>query len=264
MNENAALRSVESKALVSERANEGAEWSCTVVVPVRNEAGNVGELLDRIPIFGRSLEVILVEGGSSDDTWNVVLQESKKMRPFLVQAIKQQGRGKRQALIDAASACRGDLLFILDGDLSVDPEVLSAFYRIIQAGEARFLLGTRFRVRMEPNAMRLFNYFGNRGFALLWSWLLKTPVSDSLCGTKVFFRDDFFGGAYNLELVDDPFGDFSLLLGAALLELKTKEVPVCYRARRYGKTNIRRWRDGWILFRFVLTSAQLLRARRRP
>ena len=249
----------DSSLSIAESPLRTPEYSCTVIVPVRNEAGNLTTLLDRIPVFGHSLEVVLVEGGSSDETWELALRESKKKRRFSVRAMQQSGVGKRNALIESIAVCQGELVLILDGDLSVDPEALIEFYRIIQMGRSRFLMGTRFRCPMEAAAMPFLNNLANQFFAMCWRRLLKRPVSDVLCGTKVFFRRDFMPGNYDLKMVDEPFGDFSLLLGMAILDLPGEEVPVWYRARRYGKTNISRWRDGAILLLFVLKSAKILR-----
>ncbi len=148
-------------------------------------------------------------------------------------------------------AAAGDILMILDSDLSVDPEDLPKFYRALVEGKAELVNGSRLVYRMEEQAMRVLNLLGNKFFSLAFTWLLEQRIRDTLCGTKALFRRDYerivahraFFGDF------DPFGDFDLLFGAARLNLRIAEVPVRYRERTYGTTKIRRWRHGWLLLR---------------
>ena len=237
-----------TEVLVLRKIPSTRDRSCSIIVPARNEAGNLPELLDRIPHFGTSQEIILIEGGSTDETRQVADRESKARPQQKIRVLAQKGSGKGSAVREALRACRGELVFILDADLSVDPEALPNFYASITQDDVDFINGDRMTLPMEKGAMRWLNYCGNQCFAYLINLQLGRHLSDTLCGTKVFHREDF--RTQNDGLPDiDPFGDFSLLLGTRSRHLRIKEVSVTYRARKYGKTNIQRWRDGLRLLR---------------
>ncbi len=150
---------------------------------------------------------------------------------------------------------------ILDADLTVAPEDLQKFYEALVIGRGEFVNGVRLVYPMEEEAMRFFNLLGNKFFSSLFSWLLGQKVKDTLCGTKVLWRRDYERIAANRAYFGDfdPFGDFDLLFGAAKLGLKIVEMPVRYRERVYGHTQIRRWRHGWLLLCMSLIGARKLR-----
>ena len=236
---------------IARRNSSSRNRSCSIIIPARNEAGNIPELLDRLPRFGTTQEVLIIEGGSSDKTLEVAHQEVASRPEQEIKVLEQTEQGKGSAVRQALKACRGELVFILDADLSVSPEILPVSYRAICSQEADFINGNRFAHRMEDGAMRPLNWLGNRFFAVLMSLQLGLKLSDTLCGTKVFYRDDFCGQEDDLTR-HDPFGDFSLLIGAAHRYLAIKELPVHYHARTYGRTNIRRWRDGLTLLGIMI------------
>ena len=236
---------------IARRRSLSPNRSCSIIIPARNEAGNIAELLDRLPRFGATQEVLIIEGGSSDNTLEVARREAKSRPEQEIKVLEQTEQGKGSAVRQALMACRGELVFILDADLSVDPEILPAFYRAICGQEADFINGNRFAHRMENAAMRPLNWVGNRVFAALMSLQLGIKLSDTLCGTKVFYREDFVNQSDGLPKLD-PFGDFSLLIGAATRPIRIAELPIQYRARKYGNTNIRRWRDGYTLLRIMV------------
>lgn len=228
--------------------------SCSVVVPVRNESGNLRAALARIPVLGARTEVIFVEGHSRDDTWEVLQREVAAYRgPHLVQALQQPGQGKWDAVRAGFAAARGEVLAIQDGDLTAPPEELPKFYAALELGAAEFVNGSRLVYPMEQGAMRFLNFLGNKFFALALTYVLGQPVKDSLCGTKMLLRSDYERLLRRIaELGDfDPFGDFNLLFGAALLDLRIRDLPVRYRDRTYGATNISRFAHGWLLLRMT-------------
>src|SRR6266480_3677031 len=110
---------------------------------------------------------------------------------------------------------------------------------------------------MDPRAMRFLNLLGNRVFGLLLSVLIGQSIKDTLCGTKVFWREDYDRLAANRAYFGDfdPYGDFDLIFGAAKLNLSIVEIPVRYRERTYGAPNIRRFADGWLLLRMSTRAA---------
>ena len=227
--------------------------STTVVVPCRNEKGNVENAVKRIPDFCNDIEIIFVEGGSKDGTFDEInrvidLYPNKDIKVF-----QQEGQGKGDAVRKGFSNARGEVLMILDADLTVPPEDLTKFYNAIASGKGEFINGTRLVYPMENEAMRYLNYIGNRVFALLFTWLLNQRITDTLCGTKVLTKESYDEIAKNKDYFGDfdPFGDFDIIFGAMKNNLKCVEVPIRYRAREYGETQINRFKHGILLFKMV-------------
>lgn len=235
--------------------------SCSIVVPIRNEAGSIQKALERIPVLGKATEVIFVEGGSRDNTWEAVQRLAREYSgPLQVAHYQQPGRGKWDAVAYGFSKARGDVLVIHDGDMTVPPEALTQFYEALASGLAEMVNGSRLVYPMEGKAMPFLNMLVNKAFALLLSFVLRQPIKDSLCGTKMLLRTDYerilkerpyFGDI-------DPFGDFTLLFGAARIPLKIRDVPIRYKDRIYGQTNIAYFQNGWLLLRLVLVGLRRL------
>ena len=235
--------------------------SVSVVVPARNEAKNLELLLDRLPDFQAETELILIEGGSSDDTWKVIERLAARPGRVAVRALRQSGHGKGDAVREGFAAARGELLMILDADLSVPPEELTKFYQALADGHAELANGVRLVYPMEAGAMRWLNMCANKFFSLAFTWLLGQPIKDTLCGTKAVSRCDYRTIAANRAAFGDfdPFGDFDLLFGAARMNLKIADLPIRYRERRYGRSNIRRWRHGILLLRMLMFAARKIK-----
>lgn len=229
----------------------------SVVIPARNEAGHVKQLFRRIPEMGRRTELIFVEGNSTDDTFQAISREILEWPSKKAKLFKQSGAGKGDAVRMGFEQAVGDILMILDADLTVPPEDLKHFYDAIVARKGEFINGVRLVYPMEREAMRFFNLLGNKFFGQTFSWLLGQPIRDTLCGTKVLWKSDYALIAANRGYFGnlDPFGDFDLLFGAAKLKLKIIDLPIRYRERKYGVTNIRRWSHGWLLLRMALLAA---------
>lgn len=241
--------------------------TCSVIVPARNEAGNIRPALERILVMGAGTEVIFVEGNSKDDTWDTILREVAAYDgPLQVRAMKQPGKGKWDAVFTGFAAATGDVLVIQDADLTAPPEDLPKFFAAIETGAAEFANGSRLVYPMESRAMRFLNLLGNKFFAMTLSFVLGQPVKDSLCGTKMLLRADYERVLRRIAPFGDfdPFGDFNLLYGSALLGLKIRDVPVRYKDRTYGETNISRFRHGWILLKMTWFGARKLRCFPQP
>jgi glycosyltransferase involved in cell wall biosynthesis len=231
-----------------------------VICPCRNEQGNIEQVVRRLPALGSHTELIFVEGHSRDDTLAechrvVAANPDRDIRVFV-----QSGKGKADAVRLGFSHARGDLLMILDADLSVAPEDLRQFYDAIVAHVGDFAMGSRLVYTMDPKAMRFLNLVGNRFFGALLSLLIGQPIKDSLCGTKVIWRDDYMRlAAGHAHFGDfDPYGDFDLIFGAAKLNLRIVEIPVRYRERTYGAPNINRFADGRLLLKMSARAASRL------
>lgn len=227
----------------------------SAVIPARNERGNIAAAIERLRGFDSPLEVLFVEGGSSDGTWEEIESVARQPSPpFPIRALRQDGTGKANAVLTGFAEARGELLTILDADLTVPPEDLVRFRDAWVRGTAEFVNGSRLLYPMEREAMRPLNLAGNAFFARMLSIVLGLPISDSLCGTKLLSRRDWERiRAWNRDFGKfDPFGDFELLFGAANLAFSFVNLPVRYRARTYGETNISRFRDGFLLLRMTL------------
>ncbi|HUN22484.1 MAG TPA: bifunctional class I SAM-dependent methyltransferase/glycosyltransferase family 2 protein [Anaerolineales bacterium] len=233
----------------------------SVIVPARNEAGNIQAVFDRLPRMGDKTELVFVEGNSSDNTWQVIQELIAQHPEWACQAHKQPGKGKGDAVRVGFQNATGDILMILDADLTVAPETLPQFFNAIVQGKGEFINGVRLVYPMEEKAMRFFNLLGNHFFSFAFSWLLGQSIRDTLCGTKVLWKRDYLQIAENRTYFGnfDPFGDFDLLFGAARQHLKIIDLPVRYRERTYGTTNISRWRDGSLLLRMVWFAAKRIK-----
>jgi glycosyltransferase involved in cell wall biosynthesis len=256
----AALRSyVIARSL---RARAGRDLSTTIVIPCRNEAGNVAAAIERTPQFCDDIEFLFVEGHSSDDTFAAVERLIEKYPDRDIKLVRQDGKGKGDAVRKGFELARGDVLMILDADLTTPPEDLPKFYAAIATGRGELVMGSRLVYPMEDDAMRALNTAGNKFFSLLFTWLLNQRITDTLCGTKVLTRENYdrirAGRSYFGEF--DPFGDFDLIFGAAKQNLKIVEVPIRYRARTYGSTQISRFRHGLLLLRMTAVAYRRLKA----
>ena len=233
----------------------------SVIIPCRNEAGHIPALVERLPDLAPGSEFLFVEGNSTDDTEEVLRRtvEENPDRPF--RFLKQPGRGKGDAVRLGFAEARGDIVLILDSDMGVAPEDVPKFVEALVRGKGDMVNGSRLVYPMEGRAMRFLNLLANKAFAWLFSWLLGQQVRDTLCGTKALYRADYERIAQNRAYFGDfdPFGDFDLLFGAARLNLRIVDVAVRYHERRYGETNISRFRHGWLLLRMSAFGARKLK-----
>ena len=235
--------------------------SKSILVPAKNEEGNLEELIERIPFLGSDVEIIIICGESKDNTYKVAKNISNNHKERNIKVIKQTKNGKANAIWEGLDICNNELIAILDSDLSVDPETLPSFFEIVEHGFADFVNGTRLIYKMEDGAMRGLNKIGNISFQFLISKLIGVNLSDSLCGTKVFKKNDieFIKNWQDKMYFNDPFCDFDLIFSAAYAKNRIIEYPVHYRSRKYGKTNISRFRDGWKLIFYFINSYFLIK-----
>ena len=245
-----------------EKFNEEKKYSKSIIIPAKNEEKNLKPLLNQIPKLEEDHEIILAIGDSEDKTYEVA-KEIKEARcwPFEVKVIKQTGKGKANAVWEAVEEASKEVIIILDADISVNPETIVQFNSVIDTGKASFVNGTRLIYGMESGAMRIVNNLGNRIFQYIVSIIIGQKITDSLCGTKVFFRKDFNKIKLWKELVQmkDPFGDFDMIFTAGYFGLKILEIPVRYQARVYGVTQIKRFRDGYKLIIYLFNSIKIFK-----
>lgn len=240
---------------------ERTDFSVSIVVPARNERGNIENAVRRTPEFGTHQEFIFIEGNSVDNTYEEMLRVQTAYPDKDIRVMKQTARGKGNAVREAFDIAKGDILMILDADLTTPPEDMPKFYEALSTGRGEFINGCRLVYPMEKEAMRFLNYLANKFFGWLFSYLLGQRLKDTLCGTKVLFRKDYELIKANRHFFGDfdPFGDFDLLFGAAKLNLKITEVIVRYRDREYGSTQISRFRHGLLLIRMSLFAAKKIK-----
>jgi hypothetical protein len=233
--------------------------SVSIVVPAKNEAGTLESLIQRIPKMGLDDELIIIEGHSIDNTWQVLqdLQKKYSLAAHIVLA-RQDGKGKGDAVRKGFDLATRELLMVLDADLSVMPEDLPKFYNALNEGKGEFINGSRLVYPVNEKAMRFWNIVGNKFFAAMFSFLIGQRFKDTLCGTKALTREQYLKIAAHRSYFGefDPFGDFDLIFGACRLGMKIVEIPVQYQSRTYGATNIQRWRHGLLLFRMLVFAAR--------
>ena len=236
--------------------------SVSIIIPARNESGMIKKIVNELPNLGKLTEIIFVEGHSQDNT----LEEIKKtvesyLGPKILKFAVQDGVGKGDAVRKGFDMATGDILMIYDADMTVPPQELNKFYDAIISGRGEFINGSRLIYPMEKQSMRLLSYAGNKFFSFMFSWLLGQRIKDTLCGTKVLWRRDYEEIKRNRGFFGDfdPFGDFDLLFGAAKLNLKIIDVPIHYRERTYGTTNIQRWSHGWLLLKMVVFATRKIK-----
>jgi len=235
---------------------------CSVILPARNESGHIKAALERIPVMGERTELIIVEGNSTDDTWEVIQKEVAAYEgPLEIRYMQQPGKGKWDAVYAGFAEAKGDVLVIQDGDLTAPPEDLPKFYEAIASGRAEFANGSRLVYPMESEAMKLLNFFGNKFFAVALSFVIDRPIKDSLCGTKMILRSDYERLLKRIETFGqfDPYGDFNLIFGSSLLDLAIRDIPVRYKDRAYGDTNISRFSGAALLLRMTWFGLRKLR-----
>jgi ubiquinone/menaquinone biosynthesis C-methylase UbiE len=248
-------RPVNEKHLAEEPA------SVSVVIPARNEAGNISNIFSRIPEMGSGTELVFVEGHSQDNTYQTIEQAIKQHPDRKAQLLRQTGKGKGDAVRLGFEKATGDILMILDADLTVPPEDLPRFYDALVSGKGDLINGVRLVYPMEAEAMRFLNLLGNKFFSIAFSWLLNQPIKDTLCGTKALYKQQYERIAANRSYFGDfdPFGDFDLIFGAAKQNYKIIDLPIRYRSRTYGTTNISRWKHGWLLLQMVVFAARRIK-----
>jgi glycosyltransferase involved in cell wall biosynthesis len=257
------------------------ERSVTVVIPTRNEVGNIRPAVERVPQMGLSTEIIFVDGASTDGTIEeieAVIRECPGKVIRLLHQISQDASagetsgansvpvakqkmlrlGKGDAVRKGFAAASGDVLMILDADLTVPPEDLPRFYYAIRDGKGELVNGTRLVYPMEDEAMKTLNLFGNKLFSLIFTWLLGQRIKDTLCGTKVLSRENYQRIVDNRSYFGDfdPFGDFDLLFGAARLKMHILDMPVRYRRRISGYSKVETYKHGKLLLRMSAIAFQ--------
>lgn len=235
--------------------------STTVLIPCRNERGNIENAVKRLPDFCEDLEILFVEGNSQDGTLDEIHRVIEAYPDKDIKVLVQDGKGKGDAVRKGFEHARGDILMILDADLTVPPEDLPKFYKAISSGKGEYINGTRLVYPMDDQAMRFLNFWANRTFSVLFTWLLNQRFTDTLCGTKVLTKKNYEKIVANRSYFGDfdPFGDFDLIFGATKLNLKVVEIPIRYAARDYGETQISRFRHGWLLLKMVLFAYKKLK-----
>ena len=227
----------------------------TCVVPARNEAGHLEKLVKSILSVEEITQVVIVEGGSTDNT-SEIGEKLSKLYPNRLTCIKQSGKGKFNAVLEGASIHKTEFTMIWDADGTVPAE---SSRKIINKAfsENGFAMGDRLRGEIEPGAMQFANKIGNWLFAAAWAPINRIKPTDVFCGTKVAPSNVFATVPEEFKLAD-PYGDISLLITARKLGIKICPVTVSYTARVYGESKMRRWKMGYIFLRLTLLSYRTL------
>jgi hypothetical protein len=236
--------------------------SISIVVPARNEAGTIEKIVKELPELGSFTEIILIEGNSTDNTYDEIVRVVEKYKNTKkIKYGKQAGKGKGDAVRKGFDMATGDILTIFDADMTVPAKEMKKFYDAIVENKGEFINGCRLVYPLQKESMRVLNIFGNKFFSLAFSAILGQRLKDTLCGTKVIWKKDYEDVKANRKFFGDfdPFGDFDLLFGAAKLNLKIIDLPIHYQERTYGTTNISRWKHGWLLLKMTVFAARKIK-----
>lgn len=244
------------------KTNKNKEYSVSIIIPARNEAGMIEKLAHELPTLGAKTELIFIENNSTDNTLEVLEKTVKSYRgKNIIKFASKKCRGKKEAVYSGFDMASGDILMIYDADMTVPTKELLKFYNAIVNGKGEFINGSRLVYPMERQSMQTLNIIGNKFFSLAFSWLLGQKIKDTLCGTKVLWKNDFnhikAGGQFFGDF--DLWGDFDLLFGASKLNLKIVDLPIHYKERTYGVSNMRRWQHGWMLLKMVIFASKKIK-----
>ena len=236
------------------RLNTNIKYNCSVIIPARNEKGNIENAIKQMPIFDKKVEIIFVEGHSKDKTYEEIVKVKKKYKSMNIKYFKQSGIGKGNAVREGFKKASGEILMILDADLTVHPKELIKFYNAIKENKGEFINGSRFVYPMEKSSMRFLNTIGNKFFTSILSYAINQKLTDTLCGTKVLLKKNYLKIEKNRSFFGefDPFGDFDLIFGASKLDLKIIDIPIRYKERVYGSTQINRFQHGFLLLKMTI------------
>ena len=244
------------------RFQSAENYSCSVIIPCKDEVGNIEDLVKRTPKMGKWTELIFIDGNSTDGTIEKIKETMGRYKEKRIKLIHQgESIGKGDAVRKGFAQASGDILMILDADITVPPEDLPKFYLALAERKGELISGTRLVYPMEKSAMRPLNILGNKIFSMIFTWILEQRIKDTLCGTKAIFHKDYLkivkGRGFFGDF--DPFGDFDLLFGAAKRNLKIVEIPVRYKERKYGNIKIRRFRHGCLLLKMCFVAFKKLK-----
>lgn len=240
-----------------------ADYSVSLIIPARNEAGNIEPIIRQVPNLGTKMEYIFVEGHSKDNTREEIKRviEKYKGKKDIVLIDQKNGVGKADAVRRGFNVAKNEICIIFDADLTVPPTDLPKFYNAVRTRKGELVQGSRLVYPMESQAMRFLNILGNKFFSLAFTWLLDQPIKDTLCGIKALFRENYERIRKNRSYLGDfdPFGDYDLIFGSSKLNLKIIEIPIRYRTRSYGASNISRFTHGWLLLKMTIIAARKLK-----
>lgn len=229
--------------------------SISVIIPCKNEKGNIRSTVERMPDMGKYLELIFCDDNSTDGTADKII-ECKKIYPNKnIKLIHGPGICKAENVLEGFRAATCEVLMILDGDLTIMPEELPQFLLALVEGKGELINGSRFIYPFSRSAMKFGNFLGNKLFSMFFSFMLDQRIKDTLCGTKVFWRSDWenmekLHGTWGIK---DIWGDYELLFAAAKLNLRIVDLPVHYQERIYGTTKmVNVFWNAWNFFSFYL------------
>lgn len=236
--------------------SNGQPYSVSVVIPCKNEAGNIEPAVQRIPPLGKHTEILFCDDQSTDGTETAIKEVMQKYQDKDIQFVRGPGLCKSENVWAGFEKAKGDILIILDGDLTVLPEELTHFYEALALGIGEFINGSRLVYPMHKKAMRFLNAVGNKIFSILFSYIIDTPIKDTLCGSKALWKRDCqkIIAMRHRWKIQDRWGDHVLILGAAKNHLRIIDLPVHYTERLYGTTKMtNRLKNGWTMLKITGT-----------
>jgi len=236
--------------------NNRNEKGLTICVTVKNEKPIIETLINKIPKITNKQEIIFIEGGSTDGTYEEIQRQIEKNKDKDIKLIKQKTIGQKEAIKTGFDNASHDVITLFEGDGTCNPKDLIYFYNSIAENKADYIQGTRLAYPLDGNQMPLLNKIGNMFYAIWFTWILGQRVTDVLSGIKAIDK-----GVYNKIIndweyfgKDDPFGDFELLFIVTKNCFKISEIPINYYPRPYGETKTKIFVHGFKLLKIMIKS----------
>ncbi len=212
----------------------------SVVIPTLNEEKNLPIVLKELKEMKCVSEIVVVDGYSGDGTVKIA-------RKFGCRILYDR-KGKGSALRAGMKAAKGDVVINMDADCSMIPREILLLKAGIEAGYD-VCMGSRFIQGGGTEDMPIFRKLGNKFFVSIVNLFWHKKYSDLCYGYRAFRKS----AVRKLELKRDGFGiETEISIKAAKGELKVLEVPSFEKARKYGKGNLRSFRDGWNILKTII------------
>ena len=210
------------------------------IIPCKNEENNIKTFENEIKNSNQSNEYLFGDDNSMDKTIDEIDKLSKKLNNNKILKYNGPGVCKSENVYKGIELSSGDIIVVYDADLTVDFKDVEFSIDILKNTNADFINCTRMIYPQKDGAMKFSNFIGNSIFANLFSLLFRKKITDTLCGTKIFFKKDWVKIKKNITGlgVKDLWGDFDLLIGAYKNNLKITEVPVTYHERKEDNTKM--------------------------
>jgi glycosyltransferase involved in cell wall biosynthesis len=225
----------------------------SVVIPVYNERGSIGELLRRVQAVDGEKEIIVVDDCSTDGTTEILKQMNAASPDGFRVIFHDRNRGKGAALRTGFEAVSGDVVVVQDADLEYNPQEYHRLLKPILDGRADVVYGSRFLGSEEHRVLYFWHYVGNKLLTLLSNMFTNLNLTDMETCYKMFRTSVL----RQITIEENRFG-FEPEITAKIAKLKCRiyEVGISYSGRDYTEGKKIGWKDGlralWCIVKYGL------------